>query len=64
MPFAVFFDAANGDAFHEGDVKAPSHGCIHLSHEDAHWLFDWVAKDPVEVSVEGEYPKTTTFPHV
>ena len=29
MPYAVFF---NGDiAFHEGDTRAASHGCVHLS---------------------------------
>ena len=38
MPFAVFF---NGDiAFHQGDTRAASHGCIHLSRNDARAFFD------------------------
>ncbi len=29
MPNSVFFDG--GNAFHEGSLYVPSHGCIHLS---------------------------------
>ncbi|WP_420099373.1 L,D-transpeptidase [Corynebacterium sp.] len=41
MPFSVFFSAGTsypsdiGIAFHEGDPGVLSHGCIHLSHDDA-----------------------------
>lgn len=34
MPYAIFF-TASGMAFHEGELNIPSHGCIHLEHEDA-----------------------------
>lgn len=29
MPYSVFFNG--GDAFHEGSLSVPSHGCVHLS---------------------------------
>jgi hypothetical protein len=29
MPYSVFFNG--GDAFHEGSLTDPSHGCVHLS---------------------------------
>ncbi|GAY10838.1 L,D-transpeptidase [Pseudonocardia sp. N23] len=34
MPYSVFF-APGGIAFHEGNPKNPSAGCVHLSHDDA-----------------------------
>jgi hypothetical protein len=34
MPFAVFF-AEGGIAFHEGDLRRPSKGCVRLGHDDA-----------------------------
>src|SRR5258708_1233364 len=40
MPFALFFQ--EGCAFHCGDPKVESHGCIHLARPDAEWLFNWV----------------------
>jgi hypothetical protein len=33
MPYSVFFNG--GDAFHEGSLTNPSHGCVHLSHSAA-----------------------------
>lgn len=41
MPYSVYFSAGTsypsdiGIAFHEGDPAVPSHGCIHLRHDDA-----------------------------
>lgn len=37
MPYSLFFHG--GCAFHAGDTRVPSHGCIHLSPADAEWLF-------------------------
>ncbi|NKQ55934.1 L,D-transpeptidase [Amycolatopsis sp. K13G38] len=34
MPYSVFF-TNDGDAFHEGSLRAQSHGCVHLSHAAA-----------------------------
>ncbi|MGD9989011.1 L,D-transpeptidase [Pseudonocardia sp.] len=34
MPYSVFF-APGGIAFHEGNPKNPSAGCVHLAHDDA-----------------------------
>ena len=34
MPYSVFF-TNTGVAFHQGSLKAKSHGCVHLSHADA-----------------------------
>lgn len=48
MPFSVFFSAGAaypgdiGIAFHEGDPNVPSHGCIHLLHDDAVAFFDYL----------------------
>ena len=39
MPFAVYF-TNTGEAFHEGSVDVPSHGCIHLDHDAAVKYFD------------------------
>lgn len=30
MPYSVFYNG--GEAFHEGNVTARSHGCVHLTH--------------------------------
>jgi lipoprotein-anchoring transpeptidase ErfK/SrfK len=38
MPYSVFFHG--GDAFHEGSLVDPSHGCVHLSHSSAVTFFD------------------------
>lgn len=38
MPFSVYF-TTTGVAFHEGDLTEDSHGCIHLSHEEATHFF-------------------------
>jgi lipoprotein-anchoring transpeptidase ErfK/SrfK len=48
MPYAVYFSAGTtypgdiGIAFHEGDPGVPSHGCVHLLHDDAAAFFDWL----------------------
>ena len=34
MPYSVFF-TTTGIAFHEGSLRVQSHGCVHLSHNDA-----------------------------
>jgi lipoprotein-anchoring transpeptidase ErfK/SrfK len=34
MPYSVFF-TTTGVAFHEGSLTRKSHGCVHLSHQDA-----------------------------
>jgi len=34
MPYSVFF-TNTGVAFHEGSLRVPSHGCVHLSHSAA-----------------------------
>lgn len=39
MPFSVFF-ADGGVAFHEGSLRTPSYGCVHLAHDDAMAFFD------------------------
>jgi lipoprotein-anchoring transpeptidase ErfK/SrfK len=36
MPWAVFF-AVGGIAFHGGSLTTPSHGCVHLTTENAHF---------------------------
>ena len=49
MPFAVFF-APGGIAFHQGNPKNPSAGCVHLSKEDAQaWFNDLEVGDEVQV---------------
>lgn len=48
MPYSVFFDG--GEAFHEGSVYVRSHGCVHLSDNDAAWVYDFLhIGDEVEV---------------
>jgi lipoprotein-anchoring transpeptidase ErfK/SrfK len=39
MPWAVFF-APGGIAFHGGSLTTPSHGCVHLTDENAHYYND------------------------
>lgn len=56
MPFALFFEQDPTCAFHEGNVEVASHGCVHLGHDDAKWLFEWAAKDPVSLHMSGPYP--------
>ena len=52
MEFAQFF--APAVAFHEGSPNSQSHGCVHLTHADAQWLWTWVGEDTnVEVHVIG-----------
>jgi hypothetical protein len=49
MPYAVFF-ADGGIAFHEGNPKNPSAGCVHLAHDDAAaWYDDLQVGDAVEI---------------
>ncbi len=49
MPFAVFF-APGGIAFHQGNPKNPSAGCVHLSKDDAEaWFNDLEVGDEVQV---------------
>ena len=37
MPYSMFFSA--GAALHEGDVSGPSHGCVRVEPEAAHYLY-------------------------
>ncbi len=49
MPFSVFF-ADGGIAFHEGNPKNQSAGCVHLAHDDAvAWFDDLQVGDEVQV---------------
>jgi hypothetical protein len=49
MPFAVFF-AEGGIAFHEGNLRSPSKGCVRLGHDDAVEFYDFLeVDDAVEV---------------
>ena len=60
MNFALFLAQDLAVAFHEGDTFSESHGCIHLSREDAEWLFNWAGVTPnashVRVSINGPHP--------
>ncbi|SES12323.1 L,D-transpeptidase [Actinokineospora terrae] len=48
MPFSVFFNG--GIAFHQGSLKVPSHGCIHLSASAAKAYFNGLSVgDTVQV---------------
>jgi hypothetical protein len=38
MPYSVFFDGDN--AFHEDNVRVPSHGCVHLTHDAARTFYN------------------------
>ncbi len=49
MPFSVFF-ADGGIAFHQGNPKNPSAGCVHLAHDDAvAWFDDLQVGDEVQI---------------
>ena len=49
MPFSVFF-AEGGIAFHQGNPKNPSAGCVHLAHDDAvAWFDDLQVGDEVQI---------------
>jgi len=49
MPFSVFF-AQGGIAFHEGNPKSLSAGCVHLGHDDAiAWFDDLQVGDEVQI---------------
>jgi hypothetical protein len=54
MDYALFFND-EGQAFHAGDVKTESHGCIHLKRSDAAKLFEWVGDKKVRVRFLGPY---------
>ncbi|AHH99456.1 L,D-transpeptidase [Kutzneria viridogrisea] len=48
MPYSVFFNG--GDAFHEGSLTDPSHGCVHLSTAAAQTFFSTLQpSDEVQV---------------
>jgi hypothetical protein len=50
MPFSVFF-AQGGIAFHEGNPKSLSAGCVHLAHDDAvAWFDDLQVGDEVQIN--------------
>lgn len=49
MPFSVFF-APGGIAFHQGNPKNPSAGCVHLAKDDAEaWFADLQVGEEVQV---------------
>lgn len=49
MPFSVFF-ADGGIAFHQGNPKSLSAGCVHLAHDDAvAWFADLEVGDQVQI---------------
>jgi len=49
MPFAVFF-TDGGVAFHQGDLRSDSHGCVRLAQGDAEAFFNYLSpNDPVQV---------------
>ena len=50
MPFSVYF-TTTGVAFHEGDLTQDSHGCIHLSHQDAVHFFDVLEPNDIVVTI-------------
>ncbi len=62
MPYSQFF--APQVAFHEGSPSVPSHGCVHLSHADAEWLWNFVGDDRhVAVHVLGPPRHHPHHPH-
>ncbi|MDU0478716.1 L,D-transpeptidase [Staphylococcus chromogenes] len=44
MPWATYF-STSGMAFHEDDVTRESHGCIHMTNEDAKHYFQTLKKN-------------------
>lgn len=62
MNFALFFEERPACAFHEGSVRAPSHGCIHLEADDAEWLFNWAGSSSVGLDIVGPYPARPVAP--
>lgn len=49
MPYSVFF-APGGIAFHQGNPRNPSAGCVHLSKDDAvAWFTDLQVGDEVQI---------------
>jgi len=62
MPYALFFQQDLSCAFHEGNTAVASHGCIHLGHDDAKWLFEWAGAFPVALDMEGPYPNPPVAP--
>ena len=42
MPYSVFF-TNSGVAFHQGSLRVPSHGCVHLSRDAAINFFNTLA---------------------
>lgn len=43
MPYSVFFDGDN--AFHEDNVRVPSHGCVHLTPDAARIFYNTLHLD-------------------
>lgn len=39
MDFANFFH--NGFAFHAGNIRGYSHGCVRMQRHDAEWIYNW-----------------------
>lgn len=64
MNHALFFRERPACAFHEGSVRVPSHGCIHLKTDDAKWLFEWAGKDQVALDIVGPYPSRAVAPNL
>jgi len=62
MPYALFFEQDPACAFHEGNPDVASHGCIHLLHADAKWLFEWAGHFPVDLDIVGPYPASPVKP--
>lgn len=62
MPYALFFEQDPTCAFHQGDTRVASHGCIHLTEPDARWLFEWAGRDPVALEIDGPYPNSPISP--
>ncbi|MEA3061947.1 MAG: L,D-transpeptidase catalytic domain [Sphingomonadales bacterium] len=67
MPFSLFFDEPHdGCAFHWGNTFVESHGCVHLSREDAEWLYRWAGgppfsdPQPVALRIRGQHPLSGT----
>jgi len=49
-PMHYYVNFAPAVGFHEGDPHSPSHGCVHLSHDDAVRFYQYLQDgDPVDV---------------